>query len=205
MADAEALRCRRPLQLRLRRRGRAAGRDQRAGRCESRASKAHLAVDAKWLVCREECIPGKATLTLDLPDRDEGQPPKPDGRWTMQFARARLAQPQATAWKGDDARSTAIASSVTLRGPGLPDRRRPRCIRRSSASSSTTSRRRSDRDGDALIVDFGKSEYFGTPPETFDLVIDAAVRRRRARLARAGSIRRDRGALTTEIMKWRSP
>ena len=28
---------------------------------------AHIAVEAKWLVCREECIPGKASLTLDLP------------------------------------------------------------------------------------------------------------------------------------------
>ena len=27
------------------------------------------------------------------------------------------------------------------------------------------------RDGDALIVDFGKSDYFGTPPATLDLVI----------------------------------
>ena len=30
-------------------------------------TKARLAVEAKWLVCREECIPGKATLKMSLP------------------------------------------------------------------------------------------------------------------------------------------
>jgi len=133
-------------------------------------STAHLAVDAKWLVCREECIPGKKTLTLDLPVVATTDAPKPDGRWTMQFARARLAGPQASAWKGaTSADGDRIA--VTLKGPGLPEKtegldafveekklvdNKPPTIR---------------KDGDALVVEFAKSEYFTTPPETYDLVL----------------------------------
>ncbi len=30
---------------------------------------AHIAVDAKWLVCQEECIPGKGSFALDMPVR----------------------------------------------------------------------------------------------------------------------------------------
>ena len=130
-------------------------------------STAHIAVDAKWLVCREECIPGKASLTLDLPVASE--PPKPDARWTMQFARARLAEPQATAWKGTT-RADGDRIAVTLRGPGLPD---PDGLDAFVAQRMLVDNKPPAirRDGDALIVDFGKSEYFGTPPETFDLVM----------------------------------
>ena len=127
----------------------------------------HIAVVAKWLVCREECIPGKASLTLDLPIVTE--PPKPDARWTMQFARARLAQPEATAWKGTT-HSDGDRIAITLRGPSLPEG--------DGLDAFVSQRKLVDnkppairRDGDALIVDFGKSEYFGTPPETFDLVL----------------------------------
>ncbi len=50
-----------------------------------------LKADATWLVCREECIPQQATLTLQLPvvaqsaDSEDAQ--------TLQTARARLPQP----------------------------------------------------------------------------------------------------------------
>jgi DsbC/DsbD-like thiol-disulfide interchange protein len=136
----------------------------------SPGSTAHLSVEAKWLVCREECIPGKKTLTLDLPVVAAADASKPDGRWTMQFARARLAEPQASAWKGTT-RVEGDRVAVTLKGPGLPEKadgldafveekklvdNKPPAIR---------------KDGEALVVDFAKSEYFSTPPETFDLVV----------------------------------
>jgi thiol:disulfide interchange protein DsbD len=132
-------------------------------------SKAHIAVDAKWLVCREECIPGKKTMTVDLPIATKDEPSKPDGRWTMQFSRARLAEPEASAWKATNA-GEGDRIVVTLRGPGLP----------ASAGLDAFVEQRKIVDnkpphikteGDALIVDFGKSEYFATPPETFDLVL----------------------------------
>ena len=53
-------------------------------------TRAHLAVEAKWLVCHEECIPGKATLTLDLPVAQTAA----DTPYRQLFADARAAQPQ---------------------------------------------------------------------------------------------------------------
>jgi thiol:disulfide interchange protein DsbD len=132
-------------------------------------SKAHIAVDAKWLVCREECIPGKKTLTLDLPIAAPTDPPKPDGRWTMQFSRARLAEPQATAWKATNA-ADGDRIVVTLRGPSLPavDGLDAFVAERKLVDNKPP---RIRSEGDALIGDFAKSEYFGTPPESFDLVL----------------------------------
>lgn len=132
-------------------------------------TKAHIRANAKWLVCREECIPEKASLVLDLPIA--GAPAKPDPRWTKQFADARLAQPQATAWKGD-ARLDGDRVVIALRGPGLPPAE--------GLDAFATQKKLFDnkpptvrKDGDALIVDAGKSEYFGTSPATVDLVITA--------------------------------
>lgn len=132
-------------------------------------AKIHLTANAKWLVCREECIPGKASLILDLPVA--AAPAKPDPRWTMQFAKARLAQPQATAWKGE-ARVEGDRVVITLRGAGLPPSEGLDAFagqKKLFDNKPPTIR----RDGDALIVDAGKSEYFTTAPETFDLVLTA--------------------------------
>ncbi|HVV96965.1 MAG TPA: protein-disulfide reductase DsbD domain-containing protein [Rhodanobacteraceae bacterium] len=133
-------------------------------------STAHLSVDAKWLVCREECIPGRKTLTLDLPVASANDAPKPDPRWTMQFSRARLAEPQASAWKSAT-RVDGDRIVVTLRGPGLPDKA-------DGLDAFVEERKLVDNkppaineEGDALVVAFAKSEYFATAPETFDLVL----------------------------------
>ncbi len=76
----------------------------------------------------------------------------------------RLAQPEATAWKGTT-HADGDRIAITLRGPSLPDG--------DGLDAFVSQRKLVDnkppairRDGDALIVDFGKSEYFGTPPET---------------------------------------
>jgi thiol:disulfide interchange protein DsbD len=132
-------------------------------------SSAHVEVEAKWLVCREACIPGKASFAMDLPV--VADPPKPDSRWTMQFARARarLAQPQATAWKGET-RVDGDRIIVTLRGPSLPETEGLDAFveqRKLVDNKPPTIR----RDGDALTVGFAKSEYFAAEPETFDLIL----------------------------------
>jgi thiol:disulfide interchange protein DsbD len=130
-------------------------------------SSAHIAVEAKWLVCREECIPGKGSFALDLPVGKS--PPEPDKRWTMQFAHARLAQPQATAWKAE-AKLDGDRIAIALRGPGLPDGNGiDAFVEQRQLVDNQPPRTR--RDGDALIVEFGKSDYFGTSPATFDLVV----------------------------------
>ncbi|MET0230065.1 MAG: protein-disulfide reductase DsbD domain-containing protein [Rhodanobacteraceae bacterium] len=133
-------------------------------------STAHLSVDAKWLVCREECIPGKKTLTLDLPVIAPTDAAKPDGRWTMQFAHARLAQPQASAWKSAT-RVDGDRFAVTLTGPGLPEQADAldAFVEEKKLVASTPPAIR--REGDALVIEFAKSEYFTTPPESYDLVV----------------------------------
>ena len=130
-------------------------------------SKAHAVVEAKWLVCREACIPGKASLALDLPV--ETAPAKPDPRWTPLFAKARLAEPEATAWKAQ-ARVDGEHVTVTLRGPDLPDAKGLDAFvdQKKIADNKPPAIR---RDRDALTVDFGKSEYFAASPATFDLVV----------------------------------
>ena len=53
---------------------------------------ATLTAQASWLVCKDLCIPGKATLTLTLPVRDA---PGAPSQWAGAFAetRSRLSQP----------------------------------------------------------------------------------------------------------------
>ena len=133
-------------------------------------STVHIALVTQWLVCREECIPGKASLTLDLPIVAEA--PKPDARWTMQFARARLAQPQATAWKGET-RIDGDRVAITLRGPGLPDVEGLDAFveERKLVDNKPPAIR---RDGDTVVIETGKSEYFTTAPSELDLLLTTA-------------------------------
>ena len=132
-------------------------------------AKAHLAATAKWLVCREECIPGNASLVLDLPI--VAGPAKPDPRWIKQFANARLLQPQATAWKGEaEVKDDRIV--ITLRGAGIPP---AQGLDAFAAQRKVFDNKapQIERIGDALIVSSGKSEYFGTSPATLDLLLTA--------------------------------
>ncbi|QUV89173.1 protein-disulfide reductase DsbD [Chloracidobacterium aggregatum] len=56
-----------------------------------------LAGKVRWLVCKEECIPGDAELTLTLPVTNDVPQPSP---WTEAFSRARAQLPLATSeWK----------------------------------------------------------------------------------------------------------
>jgi thiol:disulfide interchange protein DsbD len=55
-----------------------------------------LKAEAKWLVCADVCIPGKAELSLILPVAPS---PVADSRWTSRFAEARSRLPIAAPWK----------------------------------------------------------------------------------------------------------
>ena len=58
-----------------------------------------LSADAKWLVCQEICIPGKAHLTLSLPLRTDDAPPDPARRQLFEAARQRLPKPLPPNWR----------------------------------------------------------------------------------------------------------
>jgi len=62
-----------------------------------------------WLVCQEECIPGKASLSLRLPVAKTAQP---NPRWQAGFAQARAALPQPL---GDIGVITPTEQGLTLR------------------------------------------------------------------------------------------
>lgn len=79
-------------------------------------SPVELKAKAKWLVCKDLCIPGSAELSLGLPLASEGAP-KADERWRDAFAksRARLPQPAPADWKvGFDIVNTAATKEFTL-------------------------------------------------------------------------------------------
>lgn len=54
--------------------------------------KKEIKAKADWLMCREECIPGKAELSLEL--QVSAQKPKMNETWATAFAAARLKLPQ---------------------------------------------------------------------------------------------------------------
>lgn len=54
--------------------------------------KQEIRAKADWLMCREECIPGKAELSLTLPVNTHK--PEMNGKWAEAFAAARLRLPQ---------------------------------------------------------------------------------------------------------------
>ncbi len=57
----------------------------------SAAGTAKVAVEAKWLVCAEACIPGKASLALELPVAAAAEP---EARFAASFAATRAALPR---------------------------------------------------------------------------------------------------------------
>lgn len=62
-----------------------------------KGDKAKLVANAKWLVCKEACLPASAKLNLEIPVKNES--PKPDAKWASVFADTRAKQPvTATDW-----------------------------------------------------------------------------------------------------------
>jgi thiol:disulfide interchange protein DsbD len=126
---------------------------------------ARLAVEAKWLVCREECVPGKATLKLSLPIAAQAIA---DRRSSKLFASARAMQPQPATWSAD-ARLTGDRIDVVLHGADLPP---------AAALDAFTPQMRVlgcappqvSLDGDALHLSFAKNEYFAAPPSALELI-----------------------------------
>lgn len=61
--------------------------------------KVELAANAKWLVCREICIPGKMRLSLTLPVQPAGEAPGPARNQLFETARRRLPRPLPANWR----------------------------------------------------------------------------------------------------------
>jgi thiol:disulfide interchange protein DsbD len=70
-----------------------------------------LEAEARWLVCREECLPGKAKLTLDLPVAKSSAP----SPWGERIAYSRRSLPQPSAAKAT-IEETPDSLRLTVRG-----------------------------------------------------------------------------------------
>jgi DsbC/DsbD-like thiol-disulfide interchange protein len=133
-------------------------------------STAHISVIAKWLVCHEECVPGKATLTLDLPVATTAVP---DPRWKTQFAAAHAAQPQPGTWSGE-ARLVGDHIEAALRGTDLPPAAALQVFPLQTHIVAYAPPHAELRNG-ALMLTFAKSDYYTSAPATFDLVLENAA------------------------------
>lgn len=132
-------------------------------------STAHLAVSVKWLVCHEECVPGKAALALDLP---LAKSTTPDARWARAFASAQTALPQVAAWTGEG-RLDGDHIVATLRGANLPQVAKLEVFPVQSHVIAYTPPQAEMR-GDVVMLTFAKSDYYTSPPATLDLVLRGA-------------------------------
>lgn len=134
-------------------------------------SAVQVAVKVDWLVCQEECIPGKATLALDIPVRaDAGI----DARNTTAFSAARHAQPQTSAWTGG-ARVVGENVEVSLHGADLPatDNLDAFVVERKVVANA---RPRVTRQAEALVLTFAKSDYFTAAPANLNLIVRTDTR-----------------------------
>ena len=126
---------------------------------------AHLVLDAKWLVCQEECIPGKATLTLELPIAAAAKRDADAAR----FAQARAAQPQTGKWKAA-ARIVGDRIEVSLRGADLGSGAGVDAFAQDGKVVANAPPRFSRRDG-AAVLTFAKSDYFTSIPRALELIV----------------------------------
>lgn len=84
----------------------------------SASGKIRLAGSAKWLECKEICVPGKAEVELELPiAKDRGSE---DPRWQELFGKARAELPQVASGWSLRAGLTDSLVVISGNGPGEP-------------------------------------------------------------------------------------
>jgi len=126
---------------------------------------AHVEVQAKWLVCQEECIPGKATLGMDLPLRAVSV----GSTAADAIDAARQRQAQHGLWKAT-AKLVDNRIEVTLRGANLGDGHDIDAFAVDSKVIANAPPRIEQRDG-AIVLSFAKSDYFTSTPHALHLLV----------------------------------
>lgn len=127
---------------------------------------ANIAVDARWLVCHEECLPGRATLTLDLPVAAQI---RIDPRWRIAFTAARDAQPRGEALKAS-ARVVGASIEISLPRGELHDAKQLDAFAVQTKIVANALPVGTLRDG-SVVLTFAKSDYFTSTPNALDFVI----------------------------------
>jgi thiol:disulfide interchange protein DsbD len=126
-----------------------------------------IGVEVKYLVCQEECIPGKVNLTLDLHVLAAAS----KGSQAL-FAAARAAQPQAIKSKGH-AQMHDDRVEVILDGAGIADVSDAFVVQRKLVNYSPP---QLAKNRDELTLSFDKSDYFVSAPAQLDLILRAGPR-----------------------------
>jgi len=125
---------------------------------------AQLVADVKWLVCDEECVPGKATLALELPLRRAAAE---DADLAGLFTAARAAQPIADA-QGAVAHDAGATIEIAL-PPGAWRAGSDAFVAVTRLVGNAPPQVRESADGSTLA--FAKSDYFTTAPAAFELLL----------------------------------
>jgi DsbC/DsbD-like thiol-disulfide interchange protein len=126
---------------------------------------AQLGVEARWLVCHEECIPGKASLHIELPVAAAA---KADSRVAALFAAAHAAVPPdseqtATAQMAGDRIEVAINGVDPHHPPTDAFARQTKIVANAPPKIDW-------RDG-KLVLTFARSDYFTAAPGRFELLL----------------------------------
>ena len=133
---------------------------------------------AKWLACREVCVPGKAEVALDL--TVAASPPEIDARWNELFDSALTHQPKFVGW---DAVVTDEAGDIVIRigAEHVPETSELDAFieNRQVVSHAPPAITRDQRH---LVVRFTRSEYFSTAPTELGLVLTEPATARAWRL-----------------------
>ncbi len=140
-------------------------------------TKARLTVEARWLVCREECVPGKKNLTLTLPIAASA---RASAGTRKAFASAHAAQPVASSWTGNAA-ADGDQIVVALSGSEMPSAESLDAFVVQTQVVGYAPPKFARR-GDSLTLTFDRSEYLTTVPAALDLVlVDGKAPNRHAR------------------------
>jgi len=129
-------------------------------------SRANLAVEARWLVCHEECIPGRASPTLDLPVTRKMQI---GSRWHTAFATARAAQPQGEPLRAA-AHDTGDRIEVEMPHGAFAGATSIDAFAVQTKIVANSPPAIASRDGDIVLI-FAKSDYFTSIPDALDLIV----------------------------------
>jgi DsbC/DsbD-like thiol-disulfide interchange protein len=124
-----------------------------------------LKVDAKWLVCEEQCIPGKATLELSLPIAAQANT---DPAVAQAFAATRAAQPgisQTPLQARSDGERILVALPPAFAAVADID-----AFALAPNVLANAPPRVERHDGDAMLS-FAKSDYSTSTPVAFDLLL----------------------------------
>ena len=126
-----------------------------------------LQASAKWLVCKEECVPAQADLSLSLPV--SAAPRTANMRWRAAFARARATLPVAPASVKLRAMRAAKGKGLILFVQAPPGREKAiqgaQFFAGETAVMAHAAKQKVERAGPVFRITLAASEYAAAPPK----------------------------------------